>query len=74
MNNDTDNTALITLSTKRKEIVVTFRGTHNVWNIILDLAMLNVPYSRDNGIRIHYGFYIATMSLYREVNFLLTLL
>ncbi len=70
MNNDTDVTALVTLSHKRKEIVVTYRGSQNVWNYVLDFTPLNVCYNGPEcDIKIHIGFYIFTMSLYNEVNF-----
>lgn len=70
MNNDTDVTALVTLSNKRKEIVVTFRGSQNPWNFVLDFTMLSVCYDiPDCDIRLHVGFYIFTMSLYDEVSF-----
>lgn len=63
--NDVHNTiSLITLSKRRKEIVIAYRGSMNTWNFILDALMVNG--GRDN-IKIHRGFYIATMSLYDEV-------
>lgn len=63
-----DLSALITLSTSRKEIVVTFRGGQNPWNVILALSMYTVCYaSRPCDIKLHGGFYAAAMSIYDEV-------
>ncbi|KAJ6635789.1 Lipase, partial [Pseudolycoriella hygida] len=73
LRNDTHNTlALVTLSEKRKEIVVTYRGSTNFWNFFLDfyaIDMIDVETrtSALRGIKIHRGFYIATMSLYKDV-------
>lgn len=68
MNNKTDNTALVAVSKKREEIVVAFRGTMNIWNIVLDVATVAVTYpNTPKGIKIHAGFHIATMSLYSDV-------
>lgn len=70
IHNDVHNTlALVTCSENRKEIVVAFRGTWNVWNVVLDALLIagrnsNTP----NDIKIHQGFYIATMSLYEDVS------
>lgn len=69
MNNDHDTAALVTISKTRKEIVVAFRGTMNIWNIILDLATIAVTYpNAPGGIKLHVGFYIAAMSLYKDVS------
>lgn len=68
MNNDSDTTALITLSHKRKEIGVTYRGTYNVWNVVLDALFFNVIAGNGtDDIKLHMGLYSATMSLYDEV-------
>lgn len=61
--------AIVALSKKRKEIVVAFRGTWNVWNVVLDALLIcgrtsNTP----RQIKIHQGFYMATMSLYDDVS------
>lgn len=66
-NNDTDTTALVTLSKNRKEIVVAYCGTVNAWNVILDLELFESSYD-DSSIKIHVGFYKAAMSLYNDVN------
>ncbi|KAJ6635787.1 Lipase, partial [Pseudolycoriella hygida] len=70
LRNDTHNTlALVTLSEIRKEIVVAFRGSSNIWNVLLDLFMImgGEGISEIEGIKLHRGFYIATMSLYDAV-------
>lgn len=68
LNNNTDVTAMVTLSKKREEIVVTFRGSQNALNWILDFVMLNVCYDNEEcDIRLHVGFYIMTMSIYHDV-------
>lgn len=68
MNNDTDLTALVTLSNKRKEIVVTYRGTAELWNVVLDAELVDI--NIDDNIKIHKGYLNATMSLYDDVSFL----
>lgn len=71
MNNVTDCTALVTVSNSRKEIVLTYRGTMNLWNVVEDLELLEIKYAnRQSDIKIHTGFYKATMSLYNEVGFI----
>lgn len=67
--NDEHNTlALVTLSKNRKEIVVGFRGTWNVWNVVLDVLLINGREGKSSKqIKIHQGFYIAAMSLYDDV-------
>ncbi|XP_037039210.1 lipase-like [Bradysia coprophila] len=69
LNNNVHNTlALVTLSKKRQEIVVAFRGTWNVWNVVLDVLLIAAtPYDTPEPILIHQGFYIAEMSLYDDV-------
>lgn len=68
MNNVTDCTALVTVSNSRKEIVVTYRGTANIWNVIQDLDFLDIDYAdMQSDIKVHTGFYKATMSLYNDV-------
>ncbi|XP_037038368.1 lipase-like [Bradysia coprophila] len=63
-----DTLALVTLSEDREEIVVTFRGTANVWNVVLDaLLILGRDSNTPKQVKIHRGFYIATMSLYDDV-------
>lgn len=71
MNNSThDTSVLIALSEKRKEIVVAFRATLNVWNTVLDAAIVQISsHDGTDRIKIHQGFYIATMSLYESVSF-----
>ncbi|KAJ6649733.1 Lipase [Pseudolycoriella hygida] len=65
--NGTHNTlAMVALSNTRKEIVVSFRGSANSWNLVLDFAFLFNVKERGN-IKVHAGFYIATMSLYEHV-------
>lgn len=69
MNNDTDNTALVTISKTREEIVIAFRGTMNIWNVVFDAAMFTVDYPNvPGGIELHVGFYTAAVSLYRDVS------
>jgi len=69
LNNNVHNTiALVTLSKTRKEIVVAFRGTWNVWNVVLDALLICARHSETpEQIQIHQGFYMATMSLYDDV-------
>lgn len=69
--NGTHNTlSMVTLSHTRKEIVVSFRGSANSWNIVLDfVALINVRPNDASNIKVHTGFYIATMSLYERVSF-----
>lgn len=65
--------ALVALSNTRKEIVVSFRGAINIWNFVLDGIFNNgnVPgRSHNDNIKMHTGFYIATISLYDEVSYL----
>lgn len=70
MNNDTDCTALVAVSNSRKEIVVTYRGTANLWNVVQDLELFEIKYAnRQSDIKIHTGFYKATMSLYNKVGY-----
>ncbi|XP_037038648.1 lipase-like [Bradysia coprophila] len=67
-NNMHNTLALITLSKNRKEIVVAFRGTWNVWNVILDVLLINGREGNSpKQIKVHQGFYIAAMSLYDDV-------
>lgn len=70
LNNNVHNTvSIVALSKKRKEIVVAFRGTWNVWNVVLDALLICARNSKSPaGIKIHQGFYIATMSLYEDVS------
>lgn len=69
MNNNTDTTALVAVSKAREEIVVAYRGTNNIWNIILDITTIAVTYSNvPKGIKLHAGFHAATMSLYDDVS------
>lgn len=62
---------MITVSDSRKEIVVTFRGTLNLYNALLDIKLFSVKYEEkikaDDDIRIHIGVFKATMSLYPKV-------
>jgi hypothetical protein len=68
MNNKTDTTALVAVSKTREEIVVTYRGTMNIWNVVLDVAAVAISYpNTPKGIKIHAGFHAATMSLYSDV-------
>lgn len=69
MNNDTDCTALVMVSKTRREIVVAFRGSMNLWNSVLDLATIAVAYPNlPNGVKLHAGFHTALMSLYCDVS------
>lgn len=69
MNDDTDNTALVALSKTREEIVVAFRGTMNLWNVVLDLDTFAIPFPDvPSDIKVHAGFYIAAASLYDDVS------
>ncbi|XP_037049534.1 lipase-like [Bradysia coprophila] len=57
--------AFVTVSDSRKEIAVTFRGTIvDLRNYLLDAAFFNVGFGN---IKFHFGFYVATMSLYNNV-------
>lgn len=47
------------VSNTRQEIVVSFRGSANSWNLVHDFVFLMG----------HTGFYIATMSLYDVYDF-----
>lgn len=70
LNNNTDVTALITLSKNRGEIVVTFRGTQNIFNAVLGATMYNICFDTpDCDIRLHLGLYTATLSIYDKVRF-----
>lgn len=61
---------LITLSKTRKEIVVAFRGTTNLANFVEDVVLISARNSdTPSPIKVHQGFYIATMSLYPDVSF-----
>lgn len=60
--------ALITVSDKRKEIVISYRGSLTPTDFLLDVTMINASPVEDSNIKIHKGFYIATMSLYDQVN------
>lgn len=69
-NNIHNTLTLVSLSHRRKEIIVGFRGTWNVWNVILDVLFISGRHgSTPSDIKIHMGFYIATMSLYDDVSF-----
>jgi hypothetical protein len=57
--------ALLSVHSDRKEIVVTFRGTTNLPNVLADFTFVEVP--SEPGVKIHKGFYIATLSLYYKV-------
>lgn len=63
-----ETSALVALSEKRKEIVVAYRATENLMNILLDVTFINATPDEDSPIRIHKGFYIALMSLYADVS------
>ncbi|KAG4067502.1 hypothetical protein HA402_002779 [Bradysia odoriphaga] len=68
MNNETDNTAIVAVSKTREEIVVAFRGTMNIWNVVLDVATIACTYPNlPQGVKLHAGFHAATMSLYQDV-------
>lgn len=70
IDNEMDVIVLITLSTSRSEIVVTFRGGQNPWNVILALSMITVCYpGKVCDIKLHAGFYAAAMSLYDDVRY-----
>ncbi len=59
----------MTLSKTRREIVVTFRGTMNIWNVIFDFTAYTVTYPKvPGGIKIHAGFLAAVNSLYVDVS------
>lgn len=69
-NKDQNTLALVTLSKKRNEIVVAFRGTLNVFNILQDAIFISARNSNTpDQIKVHQGFYLATMSLYEAVSF-----
>lgn len=68
MNNKSDTTAIVAVSMSRREIVVAYRGTMNIWNGINDLTVVACPYSNAPGVKIHAGFQSATMSLYEDVS------
>ncbi|KAG4079712.1 hypothetical protein HA402_009098 [Bradysia odoriphaga] len=69
LNSNVHNTlALITRSKIRKEIVVAFRGTWNIWNTVLDVLLyLGKSLKAARRIKINKAIYIATMSLYDDV-------
>lgn len=59
---------MVALSHTRKEIVVAFRGSGNSMNLVLDFALpMNVRVNDAKNIKVHTGFYLATMSLYDRV-------
>lgn len=65
-NNLLNTLAFITVSDSRQEIVVSYRGTIvDLRNYLLDATLLNLG---TNGMKVHLGFYVATMSLYRSVS------
>lgn len=69
MNNYTDTTALVTIAHNRKEIVVTYRGTAALWNVVLSALFVSIQYGDNTSdIKLHKGFYYATMSLYNEAS------
>lgn len=58
--------AFVTVSNSRKEITVTYRGTIvDLRNYLLDAALFQVGFTN---IKFHFGFYVATMSLYNDVS------
>jgi len=62
-----DTLGFVSLDSSRREIIVTFRGTNNPENLVLDAAYewFRSPYH--DGTRMHKGFYAATISLYPQV-------
>ncbi|KAJ6641353.1 Tonsoku-like protein, partial [Pseudolycoriella hygida] len=59
--------ALVAISHNRKEVVVTYRGSSNIWNIVLDDIFINIDYGNaTDNIKLHRGCYYATMSLYNK--------
>jgi len=57
----------VSVDNVRREIVVAYRGTNNLANLIQDLAYAWLPSPRGDGTRMHKGFYAATMSIYPRV-------
>ncbi|KAF0529903.1 alpha/beta-hydrolase [Gigaspora margarita] len=65
--NDTEAYAVITVNSKDREIVVTFRGTADLGNILKDIEFIQWPYAYAStsiplpsilpGDYVHYGFY-----------------
>ncbi|KAJ6632650.1 Lipase [Pseudolycoriella hygida] len=65
VNNIHNTLGLVTVSEKRQEIVVAYRGSWNIWNYVLSAISLNSGNGK-SGIKIHAGFRIAAESLYPD--------
>jgi len=59
--------AIITINDARKEIVVTFRGSLNVPNVVEDVLLVPGDPAGPKDVRVHQGFYLATQSIYAPV-------
>lgn len=64
-----DTRAIVTLSETREEIVVTYRGSYNVWNALQDITLIATKVDNTSPIKIHTGFHIAAQSLYSDVSY-----
>lgn len=69
LDNETQLTsAMVAVSEKRKEIVIAFRASENLWNFVLDAFLIDGTPDAGSNIKIHKGFIIAVMSLYNDVS------
>jgi len=69
LRDDVANTlAFVTTHSKRKEIVVTFRGSFNIMNALIDLATIAIPSPRiPKGVKVHAGLYAASLFFYPKI-------
>jgi len=68
ISNPIENTrAFIAISKPQKEIVLSFRGTDNVFNAVTDLAGALFEDGKSSPIRIHVGFKTAVDSIYPKI-------
>jgi hypothetical protein len=63
-----DTYAIVTVNNASSvnQIVVTFRGSYNVPNFVCDAVLTQISTGAPN-VKVHHGFYQATMSLYPQV-------
>jgi hypothetical protein len=62
-----DTKAFLAVDDGRQEIVLTFRGSSNLPNILQDATLVPLSPGDLSGIQIHAGFYASTKSLYPQV-------
>jgi len=66
-NSSYDTRAFIAINTVKKEIVISFRGSINAPNILLNTNLVKVKVDDTSGIRVHAGFKTQMDSLYPQV-------